>query len=100
MTVKIRFNRNQRLVDSYIQRSGGYFELNRMAKKIREEAKEVADALSKDSNIEEEIGDLMFTTLALANRKQIDANIALKKSIRKFVRRGDIQKLVAQKVRS
>lgn len=73
-----------------------------MAKKLGEEAKEVADALSKGSRakIEEEIGDMMFTTNALANRTGVDTNTALRKSIRKFIRRGDVKKLLVQKVRS
>jgi tetrapyrrole methylase family protein/MazG family protein/ATP diphosphatase len=52
--------------------------------KLDEEIGELKEAISKNENIEEEIGDLLFVVLNLARKLDIDAETALKKTNRKF----------------
>ena len=55
--------------------------------KLTEETNELKMAISKNSNIEEEIGDLLFVVLNLARKLDIDAETALKRTNRKFRQR-------------
>lgn len=55
--------------------------------KLTEETNEVKEAISKNENIEEEIGDLLFVVLNLARKLDVDAETALKKTNRKFRQR-------------
>ena len=55
--------------------------------KLTEETNELKDAIAKNSNIEEEIGDLLFVVVNLARKLDIDAETALKKTNRKFRQR-------------
>lgn len=52
--------------------------------KLTEETVELKEAIKKDENKEEEIGDLLFVVLNLARKLNIDAETALKKTNRKF----------------
>jgi MazG family protein len=52
--------------------------------KLNEETNELREAMQKNSNIEEEIGDLLFVVVNLARKLDIDAETALKKTNRKF----------------
>ncbi|MCU0237899.1 MAG: nucleoside triphosphate pyrophosphohydrolase [Pyrinomonadaceae bacterium] len=52
--------------------------------KLNEETNELREAIQKNSNIEEEIGDLLFVVVNLARKLDIDAETALKKTNRKF----------------
>ena len=45
------------------------------------------DAIQQNTNIEEEIGDLLFVVLNLARKLDVDAETALKKTNRKFRQR-------------
>jgi len=60
-------------------------------KKIREETKELEDELKKKtkniSHIEEEIGDVLFSVVNVARKLKLNAEIALRKTNNKFVRR-------------
>lgn len=58
--------------------------------KLDEEIRELKEAISENSNIEEEIGDLMFVMANLARRLDIEPETALKKANRKFRRRFSI----------
>lgn len=55
--------------------------------KLTEETDELKSAIEKNTNIEEEIGDLLFVVLNLARKLDVDAETALKKTNRKFRRR-------------
>lgn len=55
--------------------------------KLTEETNELKEAISKNENVEEEIGDLLFVVLNLARKLDVDAETALKKTNRKFRRR-------------
>ncbi len=52
--------------------------------KLTEETVELKDAIEKNENIEEEIGDLLFVVVNLARKLDVDAETALKKTNRKF----------------
>ena len=61
--------------------------------KLTEETNELKDAIGKNENIEEEIGDMLFVVLNLARKLDIDAETALKRTNRKFRQRfGYIEK--------
>ena len=74
----------QKKVDEMIQEYGGYWEPLSMMARITEEVGELARALNikhggKKSkgdgdgrDVEEELSDVLFTTLAIANREGID----------------------------
>lgn len=69
--------------------------------KLEEETSELKEAISKNENIEEEIGDLLFVVLNLARKLDIDAESALKKTNRKFRNRfGFIEKSLKEKGKS
>lgn len=66
--------------------------------KLEEEIGELKEAISKNENIEEEIGDLLFVAVNLARKLEIDAESALKKTNRKFRKRfGFIEKTLKEK---
>lgn len=55
--------------------------------KIDEELAEVRDALAGNGNIEEELGDLLFSVVNVARHKKIDPERALEKTCDKFIHR-------------
>ncbi len=55
--------------------------------KLAEETNELREAIDQNSNVEEEIGDLLFVVLNLARKLDVDAETALKKTNRKFRQR-------------
>ncbi len=57
--------------------------------KLEEETKELKDAIDRDSHedIEEELGDMFFVLVRIANSFQVNPEDALTKTIRKFSRR-------------
>lgn len=66
--------------------------------KITEETSELKEAIKANSNIEEEIGDLLFVVMNLARKLDVDAETALKKTNRKFRQRfGFIEKSLKEK---
>ena len=66
--------------------------------KIREETSEVEETLSlpdSDPHVEEELGDLLFTTVNLCRRRGIDPEVALDAANRKFEKRFNLlEKLI------
>ena len=52
--------------------------------KLNEETGELKEAIADHSNVEEEIGDLLFVVVNLARKLDVDAETALKKTNRKF----------------
>lgn len=55
--------------------------------KVREEAEELSVALSDNSNITEEVGDLLFAAVNTARLAGVDAEEALSAATEKFIRR-------------
>ncbi len=74
-----------------------------VVEKIREETDEVAETLAlpdNDPQVEEELGDLLFTTVNLCRRRKVDPEVALDAANRKFERRfNTLEKLLkAQRI--
>lgn len=65
--------------------------------KLKEETDEVACAIKEEKNIDEEIGDVLFTAVNLARFMKVDPEEALKKSNRKFMDRIRIMEQEAEK---
>ena len=57
--------------------------------KLREETSELQEAIAKQSGIEEEVGDLLFSAVNIARMLDIDPEDALHKTSNKFIRRFD-----------
>jgi tetrapyrrole methylase family protein / MazG family protein len=55
--------------------------------KLTEETNELKEAIAKNENVAEEVGDLLFVVLNLARKLDVDAETALKKTNRKFRQR-------------
>ncbi len=55
--------------------------------KLDEETEELKSAISKNENIEEELGDLLFVAVNLARKFDVEPETALKKTNRKFRQR-------------
>jgi NTP pyrophosphatase (non-canonical NTP hydrolase) len=82
--IKMEINEAQKQVDEFINKYGGYWEPLSMMARITEEIGELARAMNikhgqkkskgKDDGreIEKEISDVFFTTLALANKEGIN----------------------------
>jgi len=87
----------QELVDEWINENGGYWNPFAMLTSVVEELGEFSKELSNiekvkikkdnNSNLEIELGDLIFSLICLANYYKIDILEALKKSIIKYTKR-------------
>lgn len=56
-------------------------------KKVLEEAEEVREAIENGTNIEEELGDLLFSVVNVSRFAGVDSEEALKKATSKFIKR-------------
>lgn len=65
--------------------------------KLAEELTEVSDALSGEGNVEEELGDLLFSAVNVARFAGIDPETALHKACEKFTARFEYVESEAQK---
>lgn len=84
--------KNQRNVRSLILRSAdGYWNPERVMKKIKEEARELGDVVRQKPlsrrHVEKESGDLLFAIACLLNPLGISFDRAIERSIKKFSRR-------------
>lgn len=79
----------QKIVDSWIKKSGGYWTELEILGRLIEELGEVSQALRKGDKykVKEEIGDLFFTLIVLSNKLNIDLEKSLKEAIRKYDKR-------------
>ena len=55
--------------------------------KLQEETNELAQALEEHSNVEEELGDVLFSAVCVAAKAEIDPEMALHRACEKFIRR-------------
>ena len=55
--------------------------------KLREELGELERAIAEGSNIEEELGDLLFAAVKVGRFTQVDGETALQRACEKFIRR-------------
>ncbi|WP_297062383.1 MazG nucleotide pyrophosphohydrolase domain-containing protein [Thermococcus sp.] len=95
-------NEWQELVDELIAELGGYWKPFEMLAALMEELGELADAMlgyegvkgkaTKD-NLQEELGDVLFALLCIANHYGVDAGEALRASVGKY-RSRDSKQLV------
>ena len=89
-------NDEQRLVDELIEQFGGYWKPFEMLAALVEEVGELADAMlafegvkgrAEKDKIEEELGDVLFALLCIANHYGIDSDRALNLTVEKYKRR-------------
>jgi MazG family protein len=64
--------------------------------KIEEELKELDKAIKENGNIEEEIGDLLFSVVNTARLLGIDSEDALRKTVKKFIKRFEEMEAIAK----
>ena len=65
--------------------------------KVKEELSEVVEAMAKNDaeNIEEELGDLIFSVVSLCRKLGVESEVALNKATDKFIGRfADLEKAV------
>ena len=55
--------------------------------KVREETRELEQAICETSNVEEELGDLLFAAVCVAAKADIDPEMALHRACEKFIGR-------------
>jgi len=86
----------QQRIDAWIQAHGGYWEEFQLLARMTEELGEVASDLQRmrglrprkeETNIEEEVGDLLFILCAFANRLGVDLEKCLDQTLMKYDRR-------------
>ena len=94
----LNLNEIQKKVDSWIKNHGGYWSPLSMMGAIMEEIGEVAREINflegfkpkknaKKADLFEEMGDLLFSIICLANHYDIKLNDAIFKSLEKFSER-------------
>lgn len=95
----------QEEVDEFIKTIGGYWDPFQMFTAIVEEVGELAKELElrhglrptdESSNLETEVGDLLFTLICFANAHEISLENALQKTLEKYANR-DKEKWKQQK---
>ena len=59
-------------------------EISPVFEKVEEEFAELQEAVAENSNIEEELGDLLFAVVNIARHVKVDAETALRKANQKF----------------
>ncbi len=64
--------------------------------KIEEELKELDKAIKEGGNIEEEIGDLLFSVVNTARLLGIDSEDALRETVKKFIKRFEEMEALAK----
>ena len=55
--------------------------------KLHEEVSELDQAAAEQSNVEEELGDVLFSAVCVAAKAEIDPEMALHSACEKFIRR-------------
>ncbi|MDO8886295.1 nucleoside triphosphate pyrophosphohydrolase [Candidatus Oleimmundimicrobium sp.] len=65
--------------------------------KLDEEVEEFKEKYREEGNIEEEIGDILFTIVNIARCLKVDSEIALRRAANKFSKRFEFMEKVAEK---
>jgi len=95
-------NELQKLVDELIQELGGYWKPFEMFTALAEEVGELADAMlayegikghADKDKLREELGDVLFALVCIANYYDIDVQDALNRSVDKYRLRDSNQKV-------
>ena len=99
MVIDNSFREIQRIVNNWILEHGGYWSPLSMICAIVEELGEVAKEINsleghkpkksgeRDINLGEELADLLFSIVCIANRYEIDLGKEFKKIIKKYTER-------------
>ncbi|MHA1341723.1 MAG: MazG nucleotide pyrophosphohydrolase domain-containing protein [Promethearchaeota archaeon] len=99
MNKNVDMKEAQKIVDEWVEENGGYWEPFAMLAAVLEELGELSKEIShiekikikkadkSSTNLELELGDLIFSIICVANHYKIDIMEALKKSIVKFTSR-------------
>ena len=92
----------QAIVDSWINTHGGYWSEFEILSRLTEELGEVASALQREKGLRPrktetdlpgEVGDLLFTLIAFANRMNIDLDQEMERVLAKYdIRDGNAWK--------
>ncbi len=86
----------QQRVDTWIREHGGYWDRFQILARLTEELGEVAAALQRqqglrprpvEADLEDELGDLLFTLAVLANASDIDLESAVARVLDKYQQR-------------
>ena len=79
----------QKVVDTWIRRSGGYWSELEILGRLIEELGELSHALRKRDveGVREEVGDLLFTLIAFSNKLNINLEKSLLDAIKKYDKR-------------
>ena len=89
-------NEDQKLVDELIREMGGYWKPFEMLAALTEELGELADAMlayegvkgeADERKLREELGDVLFALLCIANHYGIDVSKELRATVEKYRRR-------------
>ncbi len=69
--------------------------------KLSEELEELKQAVVQGTNVEEELGDLLFTTVNLSRHLAVDGEVTLNAATDKFIRRfAAVEQLAAEQNRT
>ncbi|AFK21740.1 nucleotide pyrophosphohydrolase [Pyrococcus sp. ST04] len=83
----------QKDVDELIKKMGGYWTPSQMLTALVEEVGELADVIlsfegvkgkKSRAKLEEELGDVLFALICIANYFEVDLESALRQTIRKY----------------
>lgn len=89
----MHFNEAQGLVDQWINQIGGYWDKFQILAQLMEELGEVSAALQRQeglrprttrTDVEGEVGDLLFTLIAFSNVMNLDLEQCLKRTLEKY----------------
>ena len=89
----MHFKEAQSLVDQWINQIGGYWDKFQILAQLTEELGEVSAALQRQeglrprtsrSDLEGEVGDLLFTLIAFSNVMSIDLELCLTRTMQKY----------------
>ena len=89
----MHFKEAQSLVDQWIEQIGGYWDKFQILAQLMEELGEVSAALQRQeglrprttpSDVEGEVGDLLFTLIAFSNVMNLDLEQCLNRTMQKY----------------
>ena len=99
MSEKLTLDDIQNLIDDWIQKHGGYWSPLSMLSAVIEELGEISREINyregykpkksekEGSNLDEELADLIFSVICIANHYKVNLNIELIKVMGKYTKR-------------